>query len=383
MRAGDVSAVPVERRVRVLLVGSAAPARGGIPSFLESLLSDEGLAARADVRLLNTTRRAERRAGTLTPRHLLDAAADTWRTARSARDRDVVHVQTALLPALPLLRALAVCAAARSAGAAVVCHVHSAALSTGREEAMAAARGSRFLLRLLRLVADRVLTVSEPGARAMRELAPGVPVATVHNAVDVAGFVPARPATEPPSAVYVGTLTHRKGLEDLAEAVGLLLEDGVDLPVTVVGGSNEVGEEESQDVRRSVSAGAGRFTFLGSLPPELVRSRLAGAALFVLPSHEEGQPIAILEAMAAGLPVVVTAIGANPDVVRDGVDGVLVPPRDPARLAEALARLVGDPDLRARLGASGRERARACFDRPVLRDRLLEEYAAALRTRRS
>jgi len=368
-------------RLRVLLVGQAAPARGGIPSFLDALSADAELGALADIRLLNTTRTAERKAGTLTGGNLVNAVVDTWRTYRAARGRDVMHLQTALLPTLPLVRALAVCAAARLAGAAAICHVHSAQVNTGRAEAMAAARRARWLLRGLRLVSDRILTVSDHGTAAMRELVPGVAVATVHNAVDVGAFERATPETEPASASYVGTLTRRKGLIDLSAALDLLVERGTALPLAVVGGSNEVGEEEAGEVRSAVERGRGDVTFLGSLPPAGVRAQLATSSLFILPSHEEGQPIAILEAMAAGLPVVVTTIGANPDVVRDGVDGFLVPPRDPAALADAVGRLVGDPVLRARMGASARQRAHQHFDRGVLRHRLLDEYAAAAQDR--
>lgn len=368
------------RRLRVLLVGQAAPARGGIPSFLDALAADPELAARADVRLLNTTRTAERRAGTLTGGNLANALVDTWRTYRAARGRDVVHLQTALLPALPLLRALAVCAAGRLAGAAVVCHIHSAQLNTGRAEALAEVGRSRWLLRLLPRVTDRLVTVSVHGTAIMAELCPGVPVATVHNAVDVASFAQADPGAEPARIVYVGTLTRRKGLVDLAAALELLADRGLSPEVDVVGGSNEVGAAEAEEVRREATSGRARLHFSGSLPPEEVRLRLAGGSLFTLPSHEEGQPIAILEAMAAGLPVVVTAIGANPDVVRDGVDGLLVAPRDPSALADALERLLRDPVARRRLGAAARERAQDGFDRGVLRDRLLEEYAAAVRT---
>lgn len=363
---------------RVLLVGQAAPARGGIPSFLDALAGDTELAARADVQLLNTTRMAERKAGTLTGSNVLHALVDAWRTFRKARDVDVVHLQTALLPALPLLRALAICGAARIAGSGVICHVHHAQLNTGREEALAAVGNLRPLLRLLRPTTDRVLAVSEPGTHVLRELVPGLSVVTMHNAVDVGSFPVARPEREPPRAIYVGTLTRRKGLIDLAAAMDLLVDRGVQLPVEVIGGSNEVGEVEAGKVRETVLASRGRFAFKGSLETARVRERLAEACLFVLPSHWEGQPIAILEAMAAGLPVVVTSIGANPDVVRDGVDGLLVPPHDPMRLADALERLARDPRLRLRMGAAARERAIAQFDRGVLRARLLEEYAAVM-----
>ena len=83
---------------------------------------------------------------------------------------------------------------------------------------------------------------------------------------------------------------------------------------------------------------------------------LADADLFVLTSAAENCPIALLEGMASGLPVVSTAVGGVPEVVRDSVDGLLCPVDDPHALADALRRLVGDVDLRTRLGASARRR---------------------------
>jgi len=83
--------------------------------------------------------------------------------------------------------------------------------------------------------------------------------------------------------------------------------------------------------------------------------------LFVQPSLHEGLPNAVLEAMVAGLPVVATAVGGTPEVVVDGVTGLLVPPRDPDALAEAIACLLRDPDLRCKMGQMGRERVAQSF----------------------
>jgi glycosyltransferase involved in cell wall biosynthesis len=82
---------------------------------------------------------------------------------------------------------------------------------------------------------------------------------------------------------------------------------------------------------------------------------LAALDVFVLPSLWEGMPNAILEAMAAGLPVVATAVGGTPEVVADGKTGLLVPSHNPAAMAEAMERLLRSPDLRHRMGQAGRE----------------------------
>jgi glycosyltransferase involved in cell wall biosynthesis len=88
---------------------------------------------------------------------------------------------------------------------------------------------------------------------------------------------------------------------------------------------------------------------------------LAGMDLFVLPSHWEGMPVAILEAMAAGLPVVATAVGGTPEVVEDETTGLLPPPRDPVALAEAISRLLRDPERARRMGEAGRKRVETEF----------------------
>lgn len=91
---------------------------------------------------------------------------------------------------------------------------------------------------------------------------------------------------------------------------------------------------------------------------EDVPGLLGAADLFALSSRWEGSPLAVIEAMATGLPVVATAVGGVPELVLDRVTGLLVPPGDPARLSEALRLLASDPELRSRMSAAARERAR-------------------------
>jgi glycosyltransferase involved in cell wall biosynthesis len=114
----------------------------------------------------------------------------------------------------------------------------------------------------------------------------------------------------------------------------------------------------------------GHVRFLGNRAdvPDLVRA----SDLFVHPSHEEGFSNAILEAMAGGLPVVACEVGGNPEVVRDDVTGLLVPPRDPERLAAAMRGLLDDGEKRRRMGVEGRRRASEEF--PL--DRMVKEMEA-------
>lgn len=362
-----------DRRTRVLLVAQAAPARGGIPSFVDGVLRDPDLLGSCDLALVNTTRTAERDgSGRFTAGNAWHAVQDSLRVWRAARTADVVHVQTALLPLAPLLRAISLCFAGRAAGAAVICHVHSGRLNSGQAEAFSPSRAYRMLLRLLPKVCDRVLFVAEHGRQALLRLAPTASARTIHNAVDVASFDTADPGRSPATLAYVGTLSERKGLADLLDALDLDGRD--DYRLVVAGGGHEVGRTEAGRLAARARDSERPVELVGSLDAGGVRELLASSQVFVLPSHWEGQPIAILEAMASGLPVVVTAVGANEDVVRDGVDGLVVPSHDPPALARALRTLLDDADLRRRMGASARARAQEHYDRRVLAANLLQEY---------
>jgi glycosyltransferase involved in cell wall biosynthesis len=364
-------------RPRVVVVAQAWPAQGGIASFAENIVADPMLNRSAEMVLLNTTRQAVRTAGRLSAGNLRNVVLDAWRVLRAARSAQVVHVQSAPGRLFPLARMVALCVAARLGGARVLCHVHSGRVNGGNPEGFTPSRAYLWILRRLpRSV--RVLTVSDAGTRTLRALLPRHDVETVDNAVDVSRFTQASPGAEPVVLLFLGTLSARKGLADLADAAERL-RGRDDLPpwrLRVVGGAAEVGEQEAEALREAFRAKGLGDCLVGPLAGHAVVEALGEASVFVLPSHWEGQPMVILEAMAAGLPVVSTTVGAIPDVVGPA-EGVLVAPHDVEALTGALADLVADADSRVRLGEGARKRAEAAHDMPVLAGRLAALYAGA------
>jgi glycosyltransferase involved in cell wall biosynthesis len=163
---------------------------------------------------------------------------------------------------------------------------------------------------------------------------------------------------DPPEVLYAGRLSPEKGVLELAEAA-----DGLRL---VVAGDGPL---------RARVPGA-----LGFVPHDELDRLYARAAVVACPSRREGFGVACLEAMAHGKPVVATGVGGLRDLVVDGETGILVPPRAPAELRAALELLLGDRELRRRLGAAGRERARDRFSWETVTDATVAAYAAAAGT---
>jgi glycosyltransferase involved in cell wall biosynthesis len=159
--------------------------------------------------------------------------------------------------------------------------------------------------------------------------------------------------------VFVGRVVEQKGLAILFEAMDQLAAEHPDLTLTVVGD----GPHRTRLQERAAAMGVGdRVDFIGSRSQSEVVEILSDADIFVLPSYAEGVPVVIMEALGSGVPVVATFVGGMAELVEDGVTGFLVRPGDPSQLADRIARLVDDPDLRDRLGSAGRAKVTDEFD---------------------
>ena len=171
-----------------------------------------------------------------------------------------------------------------------------------------------------------------------------------------------RRARNGPVVLSVARMYPRKRLSDLLHAAAILRARVPGIKVRIVGR----GPEWEVVSRLHAALGLGdSVALLGDLTRERLAEEYVNASVFCLPSVQEGFGIVFLEAMAAELPVVACRIAAIPEVVLDGTTGLLVGPRDPGALAEALERLIGEPALARRLGQEGRRRALGFSPRAV------------------
>lgn len=369
-------------RIRVLFVSDIGDAVGGAERSLLSLveeldqtryelhatLFEEGRfamllrGAHVDVKVL----RLGTIARTRNPLKLLLYAcyfvhgvlALAWRIRR--RRIHVVHANKNTL-------AIHVIPAACLAGAASLWHVRNRARNFGRVGAWLVRHCSRLVF------------VSESIAAPFREAFPDAAekMATIHEGIDPSPYAARETGTDFRDAIgaqpgerlvgTVGRITSWKGQDDFLRAAALVAERHSEARFLVVGdcvsSHAELAADEAYRDRLHALAEelgiADRVRFTGYR--EDVPAVMNGLDIFVLPSHDEPFGLVVLEAMAAARPIVATSAGGVPEIVRDGSDALLVPPRDPGAMGEAICRLLDDDALAGNLARAAEERVASEF----------------------
>ena len=373
-------------RPRVLMVGPLPPPLGGVQLIVEMLVNSS-LGRDYDLRVVNTSKGVLRWA----------VEKRTWRTAPYFF-RDFLHLLVALArfqpqvvmvqaaPSVSFLRDWVFMALARLWGRRVVCHYHG---TLHARFPSAETRWGRFAGRFLMSAAHRVIVVGPTYRERFAAAWKRDDVAWAPNVTDVALFRDVAREADAPwltpgerGVLFMGRLSRPKGIWDLFDAIPAVLARHPEARFLLCG----VAENEAQEpVLREEVRRRGldqRVTFLGSLEGREKARVWVSSAVFVAPSWTEAFPLVVPEAMAAGVPMVVTSVGATPDYVKDGEDGFLIPPHDPAALADRINRLLDDEPLRRRIADHVRARAPLEFAIEVGAARVREVIEQVLATGR-
>lgn len=208
-------------------------------------------------------------------------------------------------------------------------------------------RGSAFVVCISHYARSQLMKLSPVEQWGKFEVAP--------LGVDPAAFAPRpfRPEPVPFELLCVGRLVPAKGQHLLLGAVAALAGQGRQVRLCLVGDGPDRPGLEAAAAARGI---AGQVVFAGAVDQDRIRRFYAEADVFVLASFAEGVPVVLMEAMAMEIPCVTTRITGIPELIRDGIDGLLVPPSDTDALAAEIARLMDDSALRRQLGENGRRR---------------------------
>lgn len=351
---------------RVLMAGPADGAPGGMRAVVETYLQNWNASA-YEVRYIGTYTDEGSKAAKLWL--LLRALARyclwliTWRPA-------IVHLHAS--QDFSYIRKGSMALLGKLAGRRVVWHSHGSQFHRFYEN-LGRVGGS--LVRLILRRADLLLVLSEAERDYFSAIVPGAQIAVLHNPYPP---FPKREslalAQRRPVVLTLGRLGQRKGTYDILKAAPQVIAGCPDAEFQV-GGDGDV---EAVRTAAQEAGLAGHFKVLGWVAGEQKETCLAEAKVFLLPSYHEGLPVAILEAMAHGLPVVTTPVGGIPETVSDGVNGLLIPPGEPSAIAGAVLRLLQDDPLAQRLAANGQRDAQTSYSVESVLGQLYRIYDSLL-----
>lgn len=337
---------------RIVMLGSAFDVRGGV-SAMARVCAGHGLFERRDVLYLATHCDG-------TKREKLAQALRSWLAFTGmllARRVALLHVH--LNSDASFWRKALFIVPARLLGVPYVLQVHCGNFPAFYRERCGPA-AQRFVRSILRK-ARRVAALSGDARETLAAIAPGVAVDVVPNPVTVPAWQAPLDAGAP-TVLFLGALKEAKGVFDLLRAWPAVLRAVPDARL-VLGGAGEL--DRVRDFAREQAIAASVVT-PGWVLDEHKEALLREAWVLVLPSHWEALPMAVLEAMAAGVPVVATGVGGIPEALGVATTGRLVPPGDVHRLASALIEILTNQELRRAMGTAARARARAAYAADVV-----------------
>jgi glycosyltransferase involved in cell wall biosynthesis len=339
----------------VLMVGTDLEGKGGVRAVVRGYF-DGGLFDRYHCVYV-----ASHRAGSTWVK--ISTALKAWfRVAFLLRrlESPLVHVQVASRGSF--WRKFVVCWLARAAGRPYIFHLHGGGFSRFYDDESGWL--ARRLIRSTLEHASLVIALSEQWRERLLQICPLARVDVLHNAVAIPDIQGLRRLDDRDSTLlFLGHVLRDKGVYDLVRAFARV---ATRFPRTklVLGGTGDLEGVQQLAAQLEISD---RLSCPGWLGPDRKSAALASSLIFLLPSYHEGMPMAVLEAMSWGLPVIATPVGGIPQVIDHEVSGLLVAAGDIEGLARQIERLLADTALRERLGANARARIEADFS---LRDAL-------------
>lgn len=333
-----------EQRWRVIMAGPRPPAIGGMASVVDDLFTSS-LHTTTTIELFDTGKQ------TTENRRLVDAVLarlrmwGQWWRSLGERPVPIAHIHTC--SGLSYFLDGALLLLARLRGAPVILHIHG-----GRFDAFLDGLGpfGSAVARLIARRASRIIVLSQGWREQLEPRLPGAHLCVIENAVPLRAVDPVIRKRQPPLILFLGALCKDKGVEELVRAFAHLKREA---ELAIVGPETEASFVARIRVIAAELGIEGRLHIPGPTRGDEKNAWLAKAAIFALPSYVEGQPISVLEAMAAALPVIATTVGALPSMIESGRTGLLVEPGDVDALARAMDLLLGDAALRVEMGERG------------------------------
>jgi glycosyltransferase involved in cell wall biosynthesis len=367
---------PDFKKYRILISGCLPPPMGGMATFYQTILASS-LKQRIDMFFVETSSHGHllENSGRFSLTTVISSLSDCWRFAMAVirLQPKITHIGTAF--GLSFIKHSICVFIARLAGTKILLHPHCSLSGIYTEQSWL---WKWYFKRVIKLT-DGIIGLSSEWKQ-LSTIIPDSRVYVLHNAIDLSPYTQiARERVKNSKCdnhiniLYLGYLGRAKGSFDLIEAIHQL--NDVSVSFELIGDELRLGDLKL--LRQSITK-ADLSEYVSIHPPVMGDEKIScfqKADIFVYPSHAEGLPMAVIEAMASGLPIISTNVGGLPDLVQMGINGILVDPHCPDELATALRTLISDSDLRHSMQSESVRIASEGFDIEKQVLRLVEIYA--------
>lgn len=372
----------LDDKPRVLVIGSFAPP--DVPCGITSSVNEiaRSVLSRTHALDIVTTYRDPHRTRSLLER-VRNASVLGAKTAWLILRTNIALVDVHTASGRDFLKHSLIIVMARALGRPSLLRIHGGSFITTFESAGTAKQ--RLIRAVLRL-SERVVALSEGWRLAIERLEPSTRVVVIPNSVDCQHFENVGKGRNPKARgiLLLGNLCRAKGHFDLLEAAAALARKNMDFRLLLPGAEREIGVRDALTQRAQELGILDRTSFLGPVCCDERDRTLQQTAVFVLPSYAENMPISIMEALATGLPVVASRVGAIPEMLVDGTTGRLITPGNVEELTAVLGELLDNAVARAAMGKRGQQAIAATCDRNAVGQQtaaLYDELIASPRSR--
>lgn len=370
------------KEMRILVSGCLPPPIGGMASFYEGLLASS-LPTRVHLDFVQTSsqNRMFQKSGRLSFFNIISSVADCLRFFRTviASQPHIAHIGTAF--GLSFVKHGFCVLIARLCGVKVLLHPHCSLTALYTEKSV---WWRWYFLKIISLT-HGVVALSQEWLR-LAVIMPNTSIYILPNAINLKDYcevalehLSSNAPLIVPHVLYLGYLGKAKGSFDLVDAAQKAVQRGILCEFRLIGGELSPGELTSLS-KKIKAAGLGKHICIEEPVTGLKKiAAFRWADIFVYPSYNEGLPMAVIEAMACGLPIIASKVGGLPDLITEGLNGLLIDDGCPDQIAKSIERLITNPALRVTMGRRGYERAVQGFDIEDRIQQLISIYISVLK----
>jgi glycosyltransferase involved in cell wall biosynthesis len=366
--------------MRVIISGALPPPMGGVGAYFQTLLNSS-LSNRVEMLFVQTSSqdRELSSTGKFTFINIISAIQDIWRFTKACIKfhPQLAHISTAV--GLSFVKNSVLVIIARLLGCQVLLHPHCSIIALYHHQS----KLKQWYFRQIIKLTNGVIVLSKEWLD-LKNIIPGREVYYLPNAINLNqfreiahGHISGQKPNQICKVLYLGYIGKSKGSFDIVDAAMKVRSQGMDMQFDLVGGALSPAELEQlhEKIKSSHMDGYVRINPL-SFGKEKLRF-LDEADIFIYPSYQEGLPMAVLEALACGIPIIATSVGGLPDLIQDGITGYLIPPGKPDIIASHLIKLANNPELRSAMGESGYQEVCDKYDIEQHVQKLVEIYHLA------